>query len=103
MDEKTFKDLPEEQRVAAQKRLIDLGLYNASPDGKWGAGTKAAFELEAKQKDDAAKAARDAEASTRADKLEEQKIANRTLELQTAGKTSDADNALKTAAALRKA
>lgn len=50
MDEKTFNSLPLAQRKALQQRLIDQGLYGGSPDGRWGAGTKAAFDQEEKAK-----------------------------------------------------
>ena len=46
MDEKTFKALPEDQRKAAQQKLIELNLYNGTADGKWGTGTKAAFDAQ---------------------------------------------------------
>jgi hypothetical protein len=63
MNEQQFSALPEEQRIAEQKRLQALGLYPAGAriDGKWGPGTNAAYSLEGKRVAEDAASARNAE------------------------------------------
>jgi hypothetical protein len=102
MNEQQFSSLPLEQRKIAQKRLIDLGLYNGAADGKWGAGTKAAFELEAKRAKDDAKAAEDAKAQQRADDLRGQELAIKRIEAEGGKAATDAAAAEAAAQTARK-
>src|SRR5688572_12832557 len=91
MNEQQFRRLPEDQRISAQKRLIELGIYVGKPDGKWGEGTKAAFELEAKKAADDAKAARAGEERARQDKLRGEEIEVEKLKAQSGKTVADAD------------
>jgi hypothetical protein len=95
MDEKTFNSLPLEQRKAAQQRLIDLGLYNARADGKWGAGTKAAFDQERKSRDQKAEADRAAEERKRADDLKAKELEIKARETDASASEKDAETARK--------
>ena len=95
MNEQQFNSLPLEQRKIAQKRLLELGLYNGDADGKWGAGTKAAFELEASRAREESKAAEAAGERRRADDLRAQEIEVARIQAQTGKATGDAEAAAK--------
>jgi hypothetical protein len=95
MDEKTFNSLPVEQRKAAQQRLIDLGLYNSSADGKWGAGTKAAFDQERKLRDQKAEAERAAEERKRFDDLRAKELEIKARETNASASEKEAETARK--------
>lgn len=95
MNQAQFEALPEKQRIAAQERLISLGLYNGRADGKFGAGTKAAFELEEKQKRETADKDRASEEKKRADDLKLKELEIRSKETEQKGSVIEADNAKK--------
>src|SRR5688572_64654 len=97
MNQQQFMALPEDQRKALQQKLIDEGLYAGKADGKFGAGTKAAFEQMAKREADGAKAVQEAAERKRQDDLREKELGIRELEAQGKKTTSDAE-AAKTAA-----
>ena len=103
MNEQNYNSLPEQQRIAAQKRLIELGLYAGKADGKFGAGTKAAFEQEAKQKaaNEAASTAKEEKA--RSDKLEADRLAIELAKVTRETKSSEVADAATKAETARKA
>ena len=86
MNEQQFKALPVDQRKAHQERLQALGLYTGTIDGAWGAGTKAAFESEAKQ-------AAERSEQERQSRLEQQRIENERLRLETEQGKANTENA----------
>lgn len=102
MNQQQFMALPEDQRIAAQKRLIDLGLYNGKADGKWGAGTKAAFEQEAKRAEGDAKASREAEERKRQDDLKAKELDIEAIKAQGNKAASDAATEAQKAETARK-
>lgn len=91
MDQRTFESLPLEQRKALQQKLIDAGIYAGKPDGKWGAGTRAAFDQETKRAAAEAKAAEDAAARKRADDLEAKRLDIEATKAQSGKAVSDAE------------
>jgi hypothetical protein len=91
MNEKQFLSLPVEQRKALQQKLIDENVYAGNPDGKWGAGTRAAFEQMAKREAEGAKAAKEAEERARQDKLRGEEIEVEKLRAQSGKTAADAD------------
>lgn len=81
MDEATFNKLPLTQREALQKRLEKGGYYAGKIDGKWGAGTSAAFDLEKEAKVEKAERERKgkiAEKSAEAEAAEKKAAAKKT-------------------------
>ncbi len=80
MNRQQFEALPESQRIAAQKRLIALGLYNGDADGKWGKGTQTAFETEEQRRVEAEtqerKTAAEREERARQDAARDKELAN---------------------------
>lgn len=103
MEEQDFLALSVDQRKALQRQLQTQGLYAGPIDGKSGDGVRTALKAQKAAQAEQARAAATAEAQARSDKLKEQEIANKRLELETAAKSSGAEDALKVAAALRKA
>lgn len=76
MNEQQFRALPLDQRKAHQERLQALGLYAGKIDGNWGVGTKSAFDNEAKQVSERSE-------RERTDKLEQERLVNERLRLET--------------------
>lgn len=97
MNEQQFRALPLDQRKAHQERLQALGLYAGKIDGNWGAGTKSAFDNEAKRASERAERERteksQREERERADKLEQERINNERLRLETERGKADTGNA----------
>jgi hypothetical protein len=93
MNQQQFMALPEDQRKALQQKLIDDGLYAGKADGKFGAGTKAAFEQVAKREAEGAKSAKEAEERKRQDDLRAQEIEVEKLKAQGTKTASDAEAA----------
>lgn len=91
MNQQQFMALPEDQRKALQQKLIDQGLYAGNPDGKFGPGTRAAFEQMAKREVEGAKAAKEAEERARQDNLRAKELEIKALEAQGGKATADAD------------
>jgi hypothetical protein len=90
MNEKQFLALPEDQRKALQQRLIDQGVYVGKTDGRYGAGTRAAFDELAKREAEGAKASQAAEERKRQDDLRGQEIEVERLKAQGGKATADA-------------
>jgi hypothetical protein len=93
MNEQQFLSLPLEQRKALQQKLIDQGIYAGNPDGKFGPGTRAAFQEMAKRETEGAKASQAAEERKRQDDLRQQEIEVERLKAQGGKATSDAEAA----------
>jgi hypothetical protein len=102
MNEQQFNSLPLEQRKIAQQRLLDLGVYNGAADGKWGAGTKAAFELATKRSQEEAKAGEVAAERKRADDLRAKELEIESLKAEGNKGAVDAATAEQTARTKRK-
>ena len=101
MNEADFNKLPEAQRKAAQQRLIDQGLYNGKPDGRFGAGTATAFKLEAERAAAQEASARANAAQEREDARKAEELQLKRMELQNAGKQTDVSVAAQGADAMR--
>lgn len=100
MNEADFNKLPEAQRKAVQQRLIDQGLYNGKPDGRFGGGTQTALKLAAER--EAAKETADRANATveRANKIREEELAIKRIDAETAkgqAATSNSAQQLETA------
>lgn len=86
MTESEFKKLPKSQREAIQQRLKDQGIYVGKIDSNWGGGTEAALKQEEQRRVEG-------EERSRKDSLEQQRIENERLRLETEKGKVSTDNA----------